>query len=94
MLKEIVLTNDKQRKEFLDDFTNEEIGWSLLKYDSELRFYYWQAKFSDGSRIVVLYSRDGVYVPIKTLVKKGENYFPRPATQTLMLEHLREVANK
>lgn len=94
MWPEIILTNNKQRKEFLEDYTNEEIGWEKVSWDEKFRFFYYQAMFSDGSRIMVLESRDGVGVPIKTLVKKGQKYFPNRSTQTEMIEHLKIVANK
>ncbi|MFR3685738.1 MAG: hypothetical protein ACLTXM_11985 [Enterococcus sp.] len=93
-MKPIVLTNDKQRKEFLENYWDEELGWQCAWYDPEMRFNYYRAYFFDGSFITVLDGRDHSGMPIKTLTKSGEKYFPTWTTQTTLLQHLREVANK
>jgi hypothetical protein len=94
MMKEIVLVNDKQRKEFLDNYWDEDYGWQHIWFDPEMRFNYYRAYFSDGSFITVMTSRDGVGIPIKTLTKSGQKYFPTWSTQTDMLQHLKNIANK
>ncbi|MFR3683918.1 MAG: hypothetical protein ACLTXM_02620 [Enterococcus sp.] len=94
MNREIVLTNDKQRKEFLQNYFDESLGWQHIWFDPEMRFNYYRAYFLDGSFITVLDSRDGNVMPIKTLTKSGQKYFPTWSTQTDMVKHLKNVANK
>ena len=89
----IILTNDKKRKEFLDEYWDEEKGWYVLKYDSDFQITYYRADLEDGSHITVMEGR-GFGRPVKTLTKKGKMYFPVPTTQGDLIEHLKQVANK
>ncbi|MDT2392757.1 hypothetical protein P7D58_02415 [Enterococcus avium] len=75
-MKEIVLVNDKQRKEFLENYWDEDYGWQHIWFDPEIRFNYYRAYFSDGSFITVMTSRDGVGIPIKTFNEKWPKVFP------------------
>ena len=93
-MKQIVLTNDKQRKHFLENYWDENLGWQHILFEPEMRFNYYRGYFQDGSFITVMDSRDGIGTPIKTLTKSGQKYFPTRSTQTEMLQHLKNVANK
>lgn len=90
----IILTNDKQRKNFLENYWDENLGWQHIWFDPEMRFNYYRAYFPDGSFITVMISRDGIGTPIKTLTKSDQKYFPSWTTQTTMLQHLKNVANE
>ncbi len=93
MDQEIVLTNDSQRKEFLDNYLLP--PWSHIRHDDELGLDFYRVYLSDGSFITVIDSRRGDrIVPITTLTRSGSNYFPTWTTQGELLAHLRNVAGK
>lgn len=52
MKKLLELKNDKQRLAFLDDYTNEENGWYLWKYDDDLQRRWWKHDLPDCALIV------------------------------------------
>ena len=52
MKKLLELKNDKQRLAFLDDYTNEENGWYLWKYDDDLQRRWWRYDLPDCALIV------------------------------------------
>ena len=94
MNKEVVLTNDSQRKEFLRDYRK----WELVHIDEFNRFDYYRHTFADGSKVTAL-EHDASIGPVKrtaiiTLTKAGKNYSPVHSTQGELFQHLREHAKK
>lgn len=90
----IVLTNDKQRKHFLENYSDESLGWEVHHHDEANNFIYYRCRFEDGSFITVLTHRKASVMPIKTLTKADGNYFPIWTTQSDLIKHLKDVAGK
>lgn len=93
-MKVPVLTNDKQRKHFLENYFDESLGWYVHHYDEGNMLQYYRCDFEDGSFITVLDHRRASVMPIKTLTKAGGVYFPAWTNQGDLIKHLKKVAGK
>lgn len=50
----MVLKNDKERIAFLEDYTNEEHGWYVWKYDEDLGRRMWRLDIEDNQRALIV----------------------------------------
>lgn len=95
MSEPIVLTNDRQRKEFLENYYLENGPWKLIREDEEVGLNFYRVTFPDGSFITAMDSYwDAYQAPIFTLTQPGFEYFPSWTTQGELFSHLRKVAGK
>lgn len=95
MSKEIVLTNDRQRKEFLENYYMENGPWELIREDEEIGLNFYRVTFEDDSFITAVDSYwDAYKAPIFTLTQPGVDYFPEWTAQGELFAHLRKVAGR
>lgn len=95
MSEQIVLTSDRQRKMFLENYYEENSPWELIREDEEIGLNFYRVTFPDGSFITAMDSYwDAYQAPIFTLTQPGFEYFPSWTTQGELFSHLRKVAGK
>lgn len=57
--------NDIERKQFLDDYRNEQNGWFLWKNDDDLERRWWRYDLPDGTSLIVEEEKETFHWPNK-----------------------------
>lgn len=57
--------NDIERKQFLDDYRNEQSGWFLWKNDDDLERRWWRYDLPDGTSLIVEEEKETFHWPNK-----------------------------
>lgn len=70
--------NDKERKEFLDNYTSGENGWHLWKGDEDLSRYWWRCEIDDNVFMVIEEQLETYQFPHKHTKMRPMRYYITP----------------
>lgn len=70
--------NDKERKEFLDNYTSGENGWHLWKGDEDLSRYWWRCEIDDNVFLVIEEQLETYQFPVYHTKMQPMHYYITP----------------
>ena len=70
--------NDKERKEFLDNYTSGENGWHKWKGDEDLSRYWWRCEVADNVFMVIEEQLETYQFPHKHTKMRPIRYYITP----------------
>lgn len=70
--------NDKERKEFLDNYHNSENGWNKWKGDEDLSRYWWRCEIDDNVFLVIEEQLESYIFPVYHTKMRPMHYYITP----------------